>query len=191
VSCRRARPDLPTVLTHLAVPLAIGAASGGATTSRRLLFAGALGSVLPDFDAVGFFVGVPYASLLGHRGLTHSLAFAVLLGGCALALAKPLQARRGWAFAFVFLCVASHGLLDALTDGGLGVAFLSPFSQERFFLPWRPIPVSPIGVRELLSTYGIHLLAMEIALVWLPCLLAALTVRAARRRAGDRPQEVR
>jgi inner membrane protein len=37
-------------------------------------------------------------------------------------------------------------VLDAFTDGGLGVAFFSPFSDQRFFFPWRPIAVSPIGV---------------------------------------------
>ena len=45
-------------------------------------------------------------------------------------------------FAFLFLCTMSHALLDALTDGGLGVAFFSPFSNERYFFPWTPIRVS-------------------------------------------------
>ena len=169
------------MLTHLAVPLALRVATGGVASSRRLLVAGAVGAVLPDLDALGFFAGVPYASLLGHRGLTHSLAFALLLAGCAALFAQRLEARKGWGFAFVFLCSASHGLLDALTDGGLGVAFLSPFSSQRFFFPWRPIPVSPIGVSEIFSSYGIHLFASEIALVWLPCLLAALAARTATR----------
>ena len=167
------------------------AASGRATTSRRLLVAGALGSVLPDLDVIGFFAGVPYGSLFGHRGITHSLSFALLLAGCALTFAKPLQAGKGWAFAFVFLSTASHGVLDALTDGGLGVAFLSPFSNQRFFLPWRPIPVSPIGVGEILSPYGIRLFAAEIALVWLPCLLVALTARAVRWLGRGGPKEGR
>jgi hypothetical protein len=43
------------------------------------------------------------------------------------------------------LVLASHGLLDTVTDGGFGVALLWPFSLTRFFAPWRPIPVAPIG----------------------------------------------
>ena len=39
--------------------------------------------------------------------------------------------------------MASHGVLDALTDGGSGVAFLAPFDDTRYFFPWRPIRVSP------------------------------------------------
>jgi inner membrane protein len=41
---------------------------------------------------------------------------------------------------------ASHGILDAMTDGGLGVAFFSPFDDTRCFFPFRPIKVSPIGL---------------------------------------------
>ena len=40
--------------------------------------------------------------------------------------------------------MASHGVLDALTDGGPGVAFLAPFDDTRYFFPWRPIRVSPL-----------------------------------------------
>jgi len=57
--------------------------------------------------------------------------------------------------------VASHPLLDALTDGGLGVALLWPFSAERFFFPWRPIPVSPIGV-GFFSLRGIRVALAEL-----------------------------
>ena len=77
----------------------------------------------------------------------------------------------------VALVVASHGLLDALTDGGLGAALLWPFSDERFFAPWRPLPVAPIGARFWSGARASRWLAFELALV-----------RAARRagRAGRR-----
>lgn len=153
-------------------------------TSRRLLLTAALCSVLPDVDSVGFFAGIPYASLLGHRGLSHSLLFALLLASCALALAKWLHAKSWWAFTLVFLSTISHGILDAFTDGGLGVAFFSPFSNQRFFFPWRPIPVSAIGISELFSSSGIYVLSSELLLIWLPCLLVAVAAQAARRRSG-------
>ena len=43
----------------------------------------------------------------------------------------------------------SFGLIFAIQanrNSGLGVALLWPWSHERFFAPWRPIAVSPIGV---------------------------------------------
>jgi inner membrane protein len=61
----------------------------------------------------------------------------------------------------------SHALLDALTDGGLGVAFFSPLTDRRYFLPWRPIRVSPIG-RAAFSRWGAHALLSEVLWVWLP-----------------------
>lgn len=37
-------------------------------------------SLLPDADIVGFSLGVRYEDPWGHRGATHSFAFAVLIG---------------------------------------------------------------------------------------------------------------
>ena len=51
-----------------------------------------------------------------------------------------------WLFVlFTFLATASHGVLDAFTTGGLGVAFLWPWSPARFFAPVRGIRVSPMA----------------------------------------------
>ena len=57
--------------------------------------------------------------------------------------------------------LASHGLLDTLTDGGLGVALLWPVSNHRFFAPIRPIPVAPIGL-GLLTRRGATVLVTEL-----------------------------
>ena len=40
----------------------------------------------------------------------------------------------------------SHPLLDAMTDGGLGVMMFFPFTVDRFFFTWRPIHVAIIGI---------------------------------------------
>jgi inner membrane protein len=85
--------------------------------------------------------------------LQHSLLFAALLATVVWAF----SARRGvpgmgpislWTF--LFLATASHGVLDAMTDGGLGVAFFSPVDNTRYFLPFNPIRVSPIGISRFL-----------------------------------------
>jgi inner membrane protein len=83
---------------------------------------------------------------------------------------------------YFFLATASHGLLDAMTDGGLGVAFFAPFDNRRFFLPWRPIRVSPIGVTRFFSARGLAVIQTELLWIWLPAGLLAVSVWIMRRR---------
>jgi len=67
------------------------------------------------------------------------------------------------------LATVSHLVLDSLTDGGSGVALFAPFENSRYFAPWRPIEVSPIGV-DFFSARGLVVLASEMIWVWLPAL---------------------
>lgn len=164
---------MPTIFTHAAVSLALAAKARG---KARLLLACALCSVLPDADVIGFRFGVQYNSLFGHRGFTHSFFFAALL---ALAVALLFERRLKSQFpAFLkiflllFAATATHPLLDALTDGGEGVAFFSPFSNHRYFFPWRPLMVSPIGVGAFFGWRGLVVLASEAAVVLVPLALA-------------------
>jgi inner membrane protein len=128
--------------------------------------------MLPDADVIGFAVGIRYGSMFGHRGLTHSVAFAVLTGVIvALFVSRKTQALgRGVLILYFTLATLSHPLLDMLTNGGLGVALFAPLSGERYFLPWRPIEVSPIGMR-FFSGRGLDVVVSEIVWVWLPAAL--------------------
>ncbi len=162
---------MPSILTHPAVPIALAVAYGQRYVPRRLLLAGIGASILPDLDVLGLGLGIPYEHVLGHRGLSHSILFALLLGVAAGFLYRTLRATPSAAFAVVFISCASHGLLDALTSGGLGVAFFSPFSNHRYFLPWRPIAVSPLDVDRFFSDWGLRVLRSEALCVWLPCAL--------------------
>jgi inner membrane protein len=176
---------VPTFLSHPAVPIAIGLGLGEAAGSRRLLAAGAIASVLPDLDVLGLRAGVPYAAPLGHRGATHSLAAAVAIALVGAAFHRSLRTPARTAFAFLLLAAASHGLLDALTNGGLGVALLWPFSEARYFAPVRPIQVAPL--RHVLGARALGALGSELVRVWAPCALLALALaarRLAERRAG-------
>jgi inner membrane protein len=85
---------------------------------------------------------------------------------------------------YFFLATASHGLLDAMTDGGLGVACFSPFDNNRYFLPWRPIRVSPIGIGRFFSPRGLEVVRSELLWIWLPAALLVLSVWLIRRRAA-------
>ena len=70
---------MPTVLTHPAVPLAIGLGLGKDVIPPPLLIAGVAVSVMPDLDVLAFRYGISYASNFGHRGFSHSLLFAAAL----------------------------------------------------------------------------------------------------------------
>lgn len=135
--------------------------------------------MLPDVDAIGLAFGVRYNSLLGHRGVTHSIFFALLVGVLLglLGLGKETRLGRLQLSIYFALVTLSHPMLDALTNGGLGVAWFAPFSAERYFFPWRPIEVSPIGIR-FFSARGLGVIASEVPWVWVPAMsvLAAATV---------------
>ncbi len=125
-----------------------------------VLFWSAL-SFLPDSDVVGFALGVRYGDEWGHRGATHSIVFSLAIGVAVglIALFNRRPAIRTGVTAS--LVVGSHAFLDTLTDGGLGCALFWPFDLTRYFAPWTPIPVSPIGL-GVLSPYGIYVALVEL-----------------------------
>lgn len=171
---------MPSIITHTAVPLALGLGLGRTVIPRRLLLAGVAASMIPDLDVIGFKLGIAYADSMGHRGITHSLLFAVILGVLAFLLARRLNARPAVAGLFVFASCVSHGLLDMCTTGGLGIAFLWPFSHQRYFLPWHVIQVAPLSLRELFGPWGLRMLYSELSGVWLPAMMLAVSLAAAR-----------
>ena len=133
-------------------------------------------ALVPDADVIGFLFGVPYGAAWGHRGATHSLVFALFTG----AIAAAVNRNRAWRVAaLVAAVVGSHGLLDAMTDGGLGAALFWPFDDSRYFAPWTPVPVSPIGLR-VLSPYGLSVALHELVL-FSPLFAYALWPRRGRR----------
>jgi inner membrane protein len=134
-------------LGHVAVGMAAARMSSAGRTPSWLARAGwsAL-SLLPDVDVIGFSMGVEYGDPWGHRGATHSLTFALALALGVSALSRALRLTRLRTFAIAACVLVSHGLLDTLTDGGLGCALLWPFDLTRYFAPWNPIPVAPIGL---------------------------------------------
>jgi len=161
---------MASAFAHALVALAMGKTIKNRELGWRELGLGAFCSVLPDFDVMGFYFGIQYGDLWGHRGMTHSILFAVLIAGSLVALwyrGRPATAMAGLCV-YSFLCTVSHGVLDAVTDGGLGVAFFSPFDTTRYFFSVRPVLVSPIGISEFFSPYGIRVLASEVMWVWLP-----------------------
>ena len=176
---------MASVFTHAFAAAAMGVAyAGGRPLPARFWVLAMLLAVLPDADVVAFLFGVPYGATFGHRGFTHSLAFALLAGLTAAALFFRDAEHKLSLALFFALATASHPLLDALTNGGLGVALFSPFSDERYFFPFRPVQVSPIGIGAFFGRWGLAVILSELLWVWLPCALLAAAVLIWRRRAN-------
>ena len=179
---------MPTVVGHAAFALALGTAFRPAGAPARFWLAGAGCAMLPDVDVLAFSLGLPYGHVLGHRGLTHSLAFAAALAAAVTWACFPegraRRAVRARLWAYLFLATASHGVLDAMTDGGSGIAFLAPVDGARHFLPWRPIEVSPLGLRPFLEGRATSVLVSEAWWVLLPSALLAAASLAWRRGRG-------
>ena len=69
---------MPTVFTHVAVPVCAAIALGTRRVPVTALLAGMLASIVPDFDGLAFKLGIAYGGMSGHRGFTHTLVFALL-----------------------------------------------------------------------------------------------------------------
>jgi inner membrane protein len=177
---------LPTIFSHPAA--ALGLAPWFRRVPKSLVVVAAVCSALPDADVMSFGMGIPYGAPLGHRGFTHSLCFAALLAAIVAFCYRRLshaEIPAVLAFSFLFLVIASHGLLDAMTDGGRGIGFFIPFNNHRYFLPFRPIRVSPIGVNFEGSAMAV--LSSEARWVWAPALLIGFTGWLLVRRAASTP----
>lgn len=176
---------MSTFVTHAFV----GAAAATAIASRgaplRLWGLAMLCAMAPDADVLMFKFDVPYEHAWGHRGAFHGLPIALLAGFVVptvfLRRFAPFGRRRWWGLVlFFFLVTASHGLVDAATDGGHGVGFLAPFDERRFFLPWQPLPVPNIG----LHMPDAHFWWGEVRGVWIPVAIALVAWLLVRRLRG-------
>jgi inner membrane protein len=171
-------PDMASVFGHVLASTAIGMAFFP-KQSRNMLILGGICAFLPDADVLGFYWGVSYSSQWGHRGCTHSIVFALLIGLLALAVYRNTQ-RRSIAW-YLLLATLSHPLLDMLTNGGRGVALWWPVSVQRIFFPCRPIQVSPIGITDFLGSWGMQVLWSELFWIGVPSLMLVMSARYYRR----------
>jgi len=161
---------MASAFTHAFAAVALGNMASGKARGWRFWVLAAGSAVLPDADIIGFAFGVDYGDLLGHRGFFHSLLFA-LIWALFVVLLEFRQTRGrelAWLIGFFFVATASHGVLDAMTNGGLGVAFFSPFDTTRYFFDWRPLEVSPISITRFFTEWGGAVLRSEWRYVWLP-----------------------
>jgi inner membrane protein len=170
---------MASAITHFIVGASLALPAIESRSIRRVLkpwaipvTAGLL-AVAPDLDTPAMRrFDIPYRSFWGHRGFFHSPFFLLLLCAALAAVAARKHGWRAWASLTVLWagCAITHPLLDMLTDGGAGVMALYPFSKHRYFFPWHPIHVSPLGIARFFTHTG-YILKSE-----MPFDLAALVV---------------
>jgi inner membrane protein len=171
---------MPLSITHALVPVAAAIALSRPLVHWRLVAWAAVAAMAPDLDSIGNpLFGLQANSIYSHRGFTHSLFVALGAGLVAAMLHRSLRARPLTAAVAVGGAMASHGLIDMMTDTGSPVAILWPLSSTRLCADWRPIH----GGELELSHWATQLpprLESELWQLILPMLAIALAIRGCR-----------
>jgi membrane-bound metal-dependent hydrolase YbcI (DUF457 family) len=154
---------MPLPVAHGLLGAAVVAVTHERAAVRRgwPLLVGAALALTPDVDFL----------LRAHRTYTHSLAFALVVGGALRLTLGRGRARAATAYGLAFL---SHSLLDfATTEQGKGVMLLWPFSHA-----WLKLGV--LGFSEAPSGFPLTRVlerGLLEAAVFVPVLLGALFLR--------------
>lgn len=165
---------MASVFGHSAAALGIFKIFPKRLHAKKVAILGIISSTIPDIDVMAYSFGIDSHHILGHRGLTHSLIFAVLWSILLVFLFHKSENRKKLFFIYYALSMASHGILDSMTNGGNGIAFLYPLTEERYFFPLRFIQVSPIGVSNFFSEWGLQVLLSEFLFIGGFCLLCVI-----------------
>ena len=176
---------MASVFGHAVLAGAVGTALKEELRKPKVFILGIICSIFPDADILSFRFGIPYESFWGHRGMTHSILFGLLFGILIMLLFhwKSTTKNKSWLALYYSFCTISHGVLDGMTTGGRGIAYFSPVDNERYFLPFRKIQVSPIGASRFFSEWGMEVIKSEAFWVGIPSLIfviAALVFRKLR-----------
>ncbi len=94
-------------------------------------------ATVADFD----FIPQILTGIRFHRGITHTLIFAMVFSGMISLIARYYrQQNYKNLFGFTLILYSSHFILDFFTDGGLGLQLFWPFTDMYFK---SPIPFFP------------------------------------------------
>ncbi len=162
---------MASLFGHVVASSALGATFFPRQIRGSTLLLAGFCAFAPDLDVMAFQFGISYHSVWGHRGWTHSVVFTLILGFLLAGFFYKKQPDTLKTALWCALSALSHPLLDMLTNGGLGCALWWPFSEERLFFPSRPIQVSPIGVGNFFSSWGVRVLASEALWIGLPAMM--------------------
>ncbi len=180
---------MPSSLSHAIAGVAIATPFRLRESYARFWVFAVVCATIQDVDYLWSWRVARWDSIYAHRGITHSIAFAVVLAAAVATLGFAGSYWRGFRlrlFAAFVLVALSHGLLDSLTVYAGGVAFLAPFSAARFFFPWRPLAGPQAGWTEHISRAGrvAYVAGTELLCIWMPSLLFIGLLRRAERQAA-------
>lgn len=165
---------MASAFAHALVSISVGKTFPKKFSTLKFILLGVFCSVIPDADVL-MHRWVEYDSFFGHRGFFHSFFFCAILAIFITGTFYRNEAtfgKTGWMYIiYFFLCGCSHGLLDMMTSGGLGVAIFSPFENGRYFFNWRPIRVSPMSISKFFSGRAWAILSSEWKWIGIPCLV--------------------
>lgn len=141
----------------------LGAAVSTALLGKKIgprkaaLVGGALGT-LPDLDVFLPFDD-PVDSFVYHRGWTHSVFVhalaAPVIGEGLVRLFKGLRDHRWLVWATVFLCLATHAAIDAMTVYGTRILW--------------PVYPDPVGVGSVFIIDPLYTLPLLAVVIWALC----------------------
>jgi len=174
---------MASVFGHAALAGAIGVGLPRRLRRKGVITLGVLCSMMPDLDVISFKLGIPYHGFWGHRGMTHSILFGIGLGVLIMLLFHYRDTVRDKFIIALYysICTVSHGLLDGMTTGGMGIAYFSPFDDARYFLPYRMIQVSPLGISRFFNKWGLEVLKSEFIWIGIPSLIFIALIYGFRR----------
>ena len=169
---------MASVFGHAILAGAAGTALKKELRNPKVIVLGIICAAMPDADILSFRFGIPYEAFWGHRGFTHSIFFGALFGLLITVLFhfKSRLKDKGILALYYSFCTISHGVLDGMTTGGRGIAYFSPFDNERYFLPFRKIMVSPLGASRFFSEWGMEVIKSEALWIGLPSVIFAALV---------------
>lgn len=161
---------MPTFISHPAVALATMPLLNGIQKKPFVVMTGAVMTILPDIDYINYkFIGIPYGDIWSHRGFTHSIVFSLIVASLFTLVFKQQKRNTNLVVWLYFsICGISHGLLDAMTNGGKSIPLLFPFSNEGIFFGFRPIKVSTLTAEKFFGYQGFITVQNEMLYIWLP-----------------------
>jgi inner membrane protein len=171
-------------ITHAFVGVAFPVVLFGRTVRLPIALLSLSCAIIPDLDKVaakvlGTFGTITLASIWSHRGISHSLLFALLLSLVSLFLAV----RRRWSsesrrrlFLLFFLVSVSHGLIDIFA-GTYGVALFAPFSATRYL--YSITAISSTNFWQSFTPAMGPVLVKEMLWIWFPLSMVFVLIRLA------------
>lgn len=120
-------------LTQIVLGAAVGEFMLGKKVGNKAILWGAVAGTIPDLDVLSNLFLNDLQSLLFHRGITHSIFFAVVISPLLAYLVDRLYKNseanfRDWLSLF-FWCIVTHPMLDIFTNYGTQLFY--PFSDYR------------------------------------------------------------